>query len=179
MTRALAILLIVVHLMNSIGFYALVANLERVHDQKISDQLDEDEYSGSDAITLKVPFSLPYSTFSDRYERVSGKIEYEGDHYYMIKHKFHNDTLFIVCVRNARLAEINYAYQNLATAAGDQHDGKSSNKTAAQFQVKDLETCTGIHVNANLFQLESIELPLYTFSAIAISDSPLEQPPNA
>lgn len=177
MKRVLAILLIVVHLMNTIGNYGVAAKLAALHEAAVSDQLDADQYAGSNAITLRIPFSLPYST--DTYERAVGKIEYEGEAYHMVKHKFHNDTLFIVCLKDSKLTKINGTLKDLAAAMGDSPDTKHSNKSSLVMLVKDFEDCASFCLNHSLFQLRSVHFPEYSFSAIINSESPLDQPPRA
>jgi hypothetical protein len=178
MTRAIAIFLIAIHLMNIIGNYGIIINLETIHQKEISEQLNEDKFAGSAAITLRIPFSLPYSTHSENYERVSGRIEYEGQVYQLVKQKFHNDTLFIVCVEDARLTEIKDVFKNFAASMNDTHDGSTSGKTV-NMQVKDFETCAIVQLSTALFQLEFLRLPDYTFSVKVNSESPLDQPPRA
>jgi hypothetical protein len=180
MTRAIAIFLIAIHLMNIIGIYSIIAIIEDVHQKEISDQLDDDEYAGSDAITIKIPYSLPYSTFSENknYERTHGKIEYEGQVYYMVKHKFQDNTLFIVCVRDAKLAGVTDAFKDLATSMTDKHNGKSSGKTVVTAPIKDYVGCHTVELQPSLIELESLRLPEVTFAAIINSQSPLDQPPR-
>lgn len=179
MTRVLTIVLIILHLMNIIGSYGIVAKLAAVHEIAVSNQLDEDEYVGSNTITLKVPFSLPYLTNTGNYERAIGKIEYEGHTYHMVKHKFYNDTLFIVCLKDAKLTEINETLADIAASMADTRDSKHSNKSKLIAQVKDFELSSSIQVTSLFLQLQSLELPDYSFSVIVNSESPLLQPPRS
>lgn len=179
MTRAIAIFLIGVHLMNIIGSYGIIANLENIHQRNISERLDENEFSGSSAITLRIPFSLPYSSYMENYERVSGRIEFEGHVYQLVKQKFVNDTLFIVCVKDIKLTEIKQTLQNLATSINDMPtDGKTSSKALIQ-QVKDFEGCGILSITTTWFELELLRLPFYRFSAILNFGFTLDQPPQA
>jgi hypothetical protein len=178
MLRAVAIFLATVHLINIIGSYGIISRLESIHQNELADNLDQDHFSGSDAITLRVPFSLPYSSHSEHYERATGKIEYDNEVYYMVKHKFHNDTLYIVCVKDIKFAEINNAYNELAASMSDKPGEKSQNKTGT-FQVKDFDTVGSTSLDISLFQLEVLRLPDYWFSLKMCSSSPLHQPPNA
>lgn len=178
MTRALAIFLIAVHMMNIMGSYGILAKLEVNHLGRISNLLDEDQFSGSTAITLRIPFSLPYSTYSENYERVSGRIEYEGEVYQLVKQKFHNDTLFIVCAMDGKLGEINRAFKDLASSMCGDQDGKSTNK-ALNLLVKDFEACLPVEPTCQLFQLAEFGLPEYIFLAELTSQVPPDQPPCA
>ncbi len=177
MLRAVAIFLAAVHLMNIIGSYGIIAKIESSRQSKLADELDQDQYAGSDAITLRVPFSLPYSMGSEHYERTSGKIEYEKEVYYMVKHKYYNDTLYIVCVKDIKLAEIQNAYGELASAMSDKPGEKSHDRTV-NIQIKDFETCSITALNISLYQLEALRLPAYRFSSKINYSSPLDEPPN-
>lgn len=177
MLRAISIFLIGVHLMNIIGSYGIIASLEMIHQQKISDELDQDQFAGSDAITLRIPFSLPYPTFNDSYERASGRIEYDDQIYYMVKQKFHNDTLFIVCVKDIKSAEIQTALENVAASMTDTPHKNSSGKLVS-LQVKDFDVCDRVELAASLLPLESLGLPEYAFSAKIHPGSGPDQPPK-
>lgn len=182
MTRIVAIFLIAIHLMNIIGIYGIITAIEDVHQRKVSTKLDDDEYAGSEAITLKIPFSLPPNSAykeNDNYERTHGKIEYEGQVYYMVKHKFYNNTLFIVCVKDAKLTGINDAFKNLAASMTDKHDKESSGKNIVISPVKDYVGCYAVEIDAAFIQLELLQLPRYSFSSIVNSQSAADHPPRA
>lgn len=178
MLRTIAIFLVTVHLTNIIGSYGIIANMESMHQDKISDELDADEFAGSNAITLRIPFSLPYSTFGDSYERATGKIQYDGQTYFMVKQKFHRDTLFIVCAKDLKSQEIRDAYKNLAASMTDTPGQNSSSKTVNSYS-NDFETCRLLEINFTDFEVGSLQLPDYKFSAVVGSISTPHQPPTA
>ena len=179
MTRVIAIFLITVHLINIIGSYGLIANLEHIHQKNISDRLDDNEFSGSGSITLRIPFSLPYWAYNQNYERVSGSIEFEGHFYQLVKQKLFNDTLFIVCVKDVKLTEIKQTFKELAASITDSPaDGKTSTKAHIQ-QVKDFEECGILQLSTTWLELESLRLPFYRFSVTINSGSHPDKPPSA
>ena len=179
MTRILTILLIVLHLMNTIGSYGILAKLSADHEKSVSEQLDEDKYAGSNTITLKVPFSLPYHTNTGNYERAIGKIQYEGQTYHMVKHKFYNDTLFIVCLKDTKLTEIDKTLTRLAESMASNREAKDSNTSTVSIQIRDFEVSLPIQFSRPSIQLLSLELPAYFFASIIHSVSPLYLPPKA
>lgn len=80
-------------------------------------RLDADAYNTDDVVVLTLPFSLPYPINTPVYERVAGEIEYQGEYYHMVKQKVENDTLFMVCVKDAeqkRIQQTMYEYANLS-----------------------------------------------------------------
>jgi hypothetical protein len=179
MARALSILLIAVHLMNIIGCYGIFAGLESSYQDKISDKLNADEFAGSQAITLRVPFNLPYANFPRNYERVQGKIEYEGEVYQLVKQKFYNDTLFIVCFRDAKLNEIKDAFRNYTAAMGadTSSDGKQSSRIV-NFLLKDFEPTTTVKIDVDLFLVGLFRAPGYFFSEKTNPEFLVDQPPK-
>lgn len=178
MTKAIAIFLIAVHLTNIVGSCGMIVHAETAHQKQISERLDEDEFAGSNTIMLRVPLSLPYSTYTENYERVSGRIEYDGQIYQLVKQKFYNDTLFIVCVQDSKLSEIKNVVRNIAASMSDIPDEKPIGKIR-HLLIKDYESCPVVQVRASLFQMGNIQLPVYTFSAGIISVVQIDQPPRA
>jgi hypothetical protein len=67
---------------------------------------DAHDYRDEETVTLKVPLVLPYHIDLSEFERVDGKIEYNGQHYRLIKQKLINDTLHIVCYRDKHTQQI-------------------------------------------------------------------------
>jgi hypothetical protein len=176
MARTAAIFLIAVHLMSIIGCYGILA-LEASHQDRISSELNEDEYAGANTITLRIPFSLPYSTLSPNYERVQGKIEYENQVYHLVKQKFHNDTLLIVCVKDSKLTKIKDVFEDLSASMGDHEpEGKPSGKVASSLVI-DFEPCTIVQFDSPFLFLD-LGLPHYTFSSKVNSEFPVDQPPK-
>jgi hypothetical protein len=104
-----SILLLVLFLLNALGFYGIFVGLQLNNDQQANDQLDEEHYSGADAMTFRIPLSVPYSTDGQEYERVSGQFEHDGEIYRLVKQKLLRDTLYIVCVRDNEGKKINQA----------------------------------------------------------------------
>lgn len=101
--------MLVLFLLNLLGFYGVFLGLQFKNAQEANDQLDEELYSGADAMTFRVPLTVPYSTDHQDYERVSGEFEHDGDVYRLVKQKLFRDTLYIVCVKDINSKKINQA----------------------------------------------------------------------
>jgi hypothetical protein len=69
-------------------------------DQKLTARLDADLYDQDATIELKIPVALPYPIYTEGFKRVDGRFEHKGEFYKLVKHKFQNDTLYIVCIRD-------------------------------------------------------------------------------
>lgn len=79
----------------------------RIHtDQRINHRLDANQYDPDETIELKVPVALPYPIYSQDFQRVDGRFEHEGEFFKLVKHKLHNDTLYIVCIRDHQTREL-------------------------------------------------------------------------
>jgi hypothetical protein len=68
------------------------ANLEK--------QVDKNNYSEGDLITIKTKLNLPYYTSSAQFERVYGSINIDGTNYQYVKRRIQNDTLELLCLPN-------------------------------------------------------------------------------
>jgi hypothetical protein len=63
-------------------------------------RLDADVYSSEEVVVLSIPVTLPYPVHDGAYKRANGELEYKGEFYQLVKQKFENDTLFMVCVKD-------------------------------------------------------------------------------
>lgn len=143
--RVAAIFLILMHLLNIVGYHGLFFGLEALNNKEILTDLDFDIYAGSDAITLRVPISLPYPVNHDNYQRVNGAFEYEGVLYRLVKQKLYNDTLYVVCYKDQVGKKIKDAIQEMAHAINDQPtDNKSGSGKKLANVIKDFEGATTV-----------------------------------
>ena len=100
MKRVAILIILIVFLLNAVGFYGILLGLQLKFASEVNKQLDEDQYTTSDAITFRVPMSIPYSIEEQDYHRVTGEFEHEGEVYRLVKQKLYKDTLYIVCVKD-------------------------------------------------------------------------------
>jgi len=101
MKKVVAIALLCLFLINIGGYSVLYWIANQQASKELQSQLDRDEFSGSQAITIKVPVSLPYQPDRD-YERVDGEFEYQGQFYKLVKQRVLSDTLYVVCVIDSK-----------------------------------------------------------------------------
>jgi len=104
--KGLSILLLFVFLFNVGGYYIVYWGLRYQTYQQLSQRLDAGLYHPEETIELKIPVNLPYPVQSDEFQRIDGRFEYNGEHFRLIKQKLENDTLFIVCIRDAETKQI-------------------------------------------------------------------------
>jgi hypothetical protein len=105
MKKLTALTLLCIFLFN-IGGYSLLYWAEKQQASKeLQSRLDRGEFAGSQAITIKVPMSIPYQSDRD-YERVNGEFEYKGQFYKLVKQRVLGDTLYVVCVIDSKKKEL-------------------------------------------------------------------------
>jgi hypothetical protein len=124
MKKAFSYALLGLLLLNVMGYYGIFVGLKYRNTAQITERIDATAYNESEAITLKLPLSIPYYG-STEYERVNGEIEHNGEFYRLVKQKFENDTLFIVCIRDIQNKKIHKA---LSKYVGSFSEQSSSNE---------------------------------------------------
>ena len=129
-------LLVAILLLNVFGYYGVFMGLQYQNDREISALLDQDSYDLEQAITIKVPLTVPYMGETE-FERVRGEFEYQGEIYKLVKQKLSNDTLSIICVRNEAGKEIKRALSDYVKTFTDKpSDHQSHGKVVPEF-IKD------------------------------------------
>jgi hypothetical protein len=94
-------MLLSIFLFNVGGYYVVLWALRQHSNIVLSQRVDAEMYSIDETIELKIPLTLPYQLQEERnFERAQGKFEYRGEFYTLVKQKFQNDTLHIVCIKN-------------------------------------------------------------------------------
>lgn len=100
--------MLLIFLFNGIGYYGLFYLTRQRLQRDLVYKLDTGNYTDSQTVTLKIPFTLPYQLNSDAgYERIDGDFEYQGEFYKLVKQRLANDTLYIVCIRNSEEKHLN------------------------------------------------------------------------
>lgn len=134
MRQISAIFLTIVLLINVLGFYGIFEGLNYRNKKMIIQRLDDQRYDEDQAITLKVPITIPYATNSKGYERVDGDFEYQGEFYHLVKQRLENDTLYVVCIKDAKSKKIHQALNDYVKTFTDKPiDAQSSGKILNTF----------------------------------------------
>ena len=134
--RIVSILLVALLLFNALGFYGLLAGLKYKSTLELVHRLDNQQYSKAETFTIAVPIAIPYQQSSE-YARVDGEIEHNGEFYRLVKQKFANDTLFIVCIKDHESKRIKQALTDYVKTFTDKPaDAKNTSSTAITF-IKD------------------------------------------
>ncbi len=120
-----------------LGYYAFFEGLQYQNKQRIIQRLDVADFDEAEAITFKIPMSIPYATDSKEFERVDGEFDYNGEFFHMVKQRLYKDTLYIVCVKDNTSKQIHQALKDYVKTFSDKPaDSKGSAKTFSTF-IKD------------------------------------------
>jgi len=119
------------------GYYVVFLGLQYQNDLTMSKALDADIYNQSNTITIKIPVSVPYMPDHPDFERVDGQFKHNGELYRMVKQRYANDTLTIVCVRDTEYKKIDLAFADYTRTFSDTAtDSKPASKVTFSF-IKD------------------------------------------
>jgi len=137
--RLLSILFLLVFLFNVIGYYGLYWLIREHLRANMQQQLDAGQYTESEAVTLKIPLSLPYPLLNDnQYERINGSFEHQGAFYKLVKQKLVNDTLYVVCIPDHREKMLHTAMTDFIKSINDLPATSKTLKLLGSF-IKDFE----------------------------------------
>lgn len=137
MRTTFSILLIVLLLLNVLGYYGVFLGLQYKNAQDFTSRLDAEDYTEEETFTIKVPLVVPYHTDDQQYERVNGEIEHKGEFFRLVKQKLSKDTLYIVCIKDHTGKNIKKALSDYVKTFSDKPaDANHQSKTVPSF-IKD------------------------------------------
>jgi hypothetical protein len=102
-----------------VGYYFIYVGLRYQAKSEMMMRLDTRDYSSEETVTLKIPLTLPYWMTARDYERVNGEFQYEGEFYKMVEQKLENDTLYVVCIKDARERKLYEAMSDYVKLTND------------------------------------------------------------
>lgn len=185
MKKIAAILLMGVLLFNWFGYWFVADYFENRASEQMQAQLDIDNYSEVELISIKVPLSLPYGPNSKNFEKVEGNIDINGINYQYVKRRFYNDTLELMCIPNTAKTTIKNAREEFSKLANDFVNFSTSKKSAnthnhtVKYSVQDF-------TSDHYFDIHQVHLslnPIYSLSAYPENSfiylQKLIQPPEA
>ena len=176
--RVLSIGLIVIFLFNVIGYYGIYMAMLRQARVAFNEKIDKDEFKDDQTMTIKIPLSLPYPVQQDNFERVQGDFEHQGEFYKLVKQKYSNDTLYVVCVKSAEEKKAFKVLSDFVKLSTDQSSAPNNQnvKTIASL-IKDYNPSTAL---ISISNRESIELKkTFSFERFSLlsQESPAFTPP--
>ena len=131
--RSFSLPLILLVFLNTIGYYLVFLGIEYKNDIHMIQKLDASEYNQLTSITVKIPIAIPYLSDDTEYTRVDGKYEYHGEYYRMVKQKYGQDTLYIVCVKDQENKRIHSAMSDYVKSFAGKSTTHDNLKNAFSF----------------------------------------------
>lgn len=152
-------MLLLIFLFNVGGFYIVFWGLRYQTDKELVNRLDANRYDEDETIEIRIPLSLPYPIYAQNFERVNGQFEHNGEHFRLVKHKYENDTLYVICIRDRQTRQlVNTMNDYVQLTHGV--DGSGTNQKALTFLsqlIKDFYSQEGVSI-----------LPQYSFTVPAL-----------
>ena len=105
--RLLSVLLLLIFLFNLGGYYVMFSALSVQANRELSARLDVGQYDEQKTITIDIPFSLPYPIQDSDFERFRQSFSIGDENYQVVKQKYENDVLTIVCIRDHKSDDLN------------------------------------------------------------------------
>ena len=160
MKKIVSTLLLFVFLFNAVGYYGLYLGLRYQNNIELKKKLDAEEYSGSETVIIKIPYTLPYQVNFNGYERADGEFECEGEFYKIVKHKLVNDTLFVVLIKDKREANLQQSFVDFVQSSSDLPLSKSTLKLIEHFSKDFISNVTYLQSASIGWNSESLFSPL-------------------
>lgn len=159
------------------GFYLLIWGLKVQANQEISARLDAGHYDASETFEVQVPLSLPYPLQSNGFERQSGQFTYQGLQYQVVGHKYENDMLTIVCLKDIKATHLEQVSNNFAENSG----AHPANEAAPNFSLKVLQEYISSKmslVKSATGWTQAIHATLYWIAQYQVDHSIFSPPPK-
>lgn len=118
------------------GYYGVFLGLQYRNDVAMTKVLDSNTYDESQTLTIKIPVSIAYMPDGE-FERVDGKFQHEGEVYRMVKQKYAQDTLTVVCVKDHEDKRIDQALTNYVKTFTDKASEENSGSKISLTFIKD------------------------------------------
>jgi hypothetical protein len=129
--RIASILLLAILFFNWLGYQFFASYMEDKANARLEAQLDDNNYSESQLISIKVPAEhLAYYNNSKQFERVDGEVEINGIQYKYVKKRLYNDSLEYLCIPNNDVTKLRTAKDEFFKLVNDlQLNGQSKKST--------------------------------------------------
>lgn len=176
--KVLSIGLLAIFTFNLGGYYLLFWALKVQANQELSARLDAGHYDESQTFEIQIPLTLPYPLQSNGFERQQGEFSYQGEHYQVVKQKYENDVLTIVCLKDAQVNHLEKVSEAFSESSGAQPVQEGSlNLPLKVFQ----DYISNVTTFANTIKgwSQSIQHTLYFSSSYQVNLSAFVPPPWA
>jgi len=126
MKRLFSFFFLLLILLNTIGYYEVLLFMESQNYDKAVQKISGNENEISGNLLLKIPLASRFNEDDREYRKAQGEVVVEGELYHFVKQKLYQDTLYIICLRDAKTSEVREALSDLSKTMADQNH-KSGN----------------------------------------------------
>jgi hypothetical protein len=112
MKRSISTILVVLVLMNVMGYYGLLVGLQYRNAQNLAARIESGLLEDLETRSLKIP--LPGNPGSEHYNRVDGEFEQNGQVFRLVKQRLYKDTFHIVFIKDEMGTLIKHAMADYA-----------------------------------------------------------------
>lgn len=98
MKRSISTVLVTLVLMNVMGYYGLLVGLQYRNAQNLIARIDSGVYGDLETRSIKIP--VPDNPGSEKYDRVDGEFEQDGQVFRLVKQRLYKDTFHIVFIKD-------------------------------------------------------------------------------
>ena len=120
MKKSVSTLLVVLVLMNIMGYYALLLGLQYRNTQIVSHKIQSGNYVEGETQLMKL-FKPGYKGTTD-FSKIDGEFEQDGQVFRLIKQRLYKDTFHIVFIKDERGTLIKHALSDYARTFSDKSD---------------------------------------------------------
>lgn len=165
--------------MNTIGYYAIFWGFQVHSDTRLTVQLDNDSYDETNAITVKVPISIPYLMDQSEFTRADGKFSSDGKYYRMVKQRYAQDTLTIVCIRDTGTEQIQTALGDYVKTFADnpQQSSKHNSKFSVSL-IKDFISHSSQVISSIQGWAREVSASTHSIGHYSVHKATLQRPPE-
>jgi hypothetical protein len=135
MKKAVTLFLLVLFLLNVVGYYGILVGLRKQTAERFSEGIDRESMGGE--MIFKIPLSIPYTSDANEFSPVKGEFEYQGEVFQLVKQKYYRDTLYIVCAKDQQSKKINQALADYVKGFSDKPLTQKQNTKTQQVFSKD------------------------------------------
>lgn len=112
MKRCISTVLVVLVLMNVMGYYGLLVGLQYRNAENLAARIDSGLLEDLETRSLKIP--LPGNPGSEQYQRIDGEFEQNGQVFRYVKQRLYKDTFHIVFIKDEMGTLIKHAMADYA-----------------------------------------------------------------
>ena len=184
MKRIAVIFLLCLLLFNWVGYQLYTAILQHSADKTLIADLDHNNYTDKDLISIKVP-AVHLSSYANSTEfvRVDGKVDIGGVQFNYVKRRYIQDSIELLCIPNQKATRLQSAKDEFFKLVNDlQHPGQSKKSEQHNNSFKGFNAEYYAEINhISISDLTNVALKAtdnYLLQIADISLTPAGQPPD-